>query len=150
MPLRVKIIDENPQTIVTLAQAKEWLAVDYDDFNTLIQSLIDSSIKRSQAVSGNLYWPVKVEVKGNSIDEFVYPWYPIISDPVPVEEDKFDAYSYEAGFEVGEFPDDLKRAVLQRVATGFAERQNGLEVALSKATNPSLMIELAYRQNLYV
>lgn len=150
MPLRVKIIDENPQTIVTLAQAKEWLAVDYDDFNTLIQSLIDSSIKRSQAVSGNLYWPVKVEVKGNSIDEYVYPWYPIISDPVPVEEDKFDAYSYEAGFEVGEFPDDLKRAVLQRVATGFAERQNGLEVALSKATNPSLMIELAYRQNLYV
>lgn len=145
MSLRVKIIDDDPQVVVTLQEAKEWLAVDYPDFDDLIQSLIDSSIQRSQKGSGCAYWPVTVEVKGNKACEFIYPIQPIIQE---AEGTDFENYNYEAGFET--LPEDLKRAVLQRVATGFAERQNGFEKAINKATETSLMIEVAYREDLYI
>lgn len=145
MALRVKVIDDDPQTVVTLEDAKNWLSIDYPDFDDLIQLLIDSSIKRSQAVSGSAYWPVTVEVKGNKACEFIYPIQPIIEEATGEDTEN---YTYEAGFET--LPDDLKRAVLQRVATGFAERQNGFEQAINKATEPSYMIELAYREDLYL
>jgi hypothetical protein len=137
--------------VVSLAEAKQWLNIDYSDFDTLIQSLIDSSIAKSQKVSGCAYWPVTVTVTGNTLEEYIYPIEPVttlLPDPDYVEE--YEDYTYTSGYADGEVPDDLKRAILQRVATGFAERQNGFDKAISKATETSLMIELAYRKDLYL
>ena len=150
MTLRVST-SGTPLEVVTLAEAKEWLSIDFSDWDDLIQSLIDSSIERSQKVSGTAFWPVTVSVTGNAVKEWVYPITPVTTElEDPDDEEEYKSYTYQAGFASGEFPSDLKRAVLQRVATGFAERQNGLEKAMAKATEPSLMIELAYRENLYL
>jgi hypothetical protein len=218
--LRVRT-EGTPLEVVSLAEAKEWLSVDYPDWDDLIQSLIQSSLDRSQKVSGSSYWPVKVTVTGNKACEFIYPIQPVlvdaqgltvvsnnqkvtnqvfeydgsntvtldfapslmlyvglngqltdrftlvgdqltvtdwedgyiivgyeISTAVTNDATEFENYTYVAGFI--ELPSDLKRAVLQRVATGFAERQNGLIQAMNKATEPSLNIELAYRPDLYL
>jgi hypothetical protein len=137
--------------VVSLAEAKQWLNIDYSDFDSLIQDLIDSSIAKSQKVSGCAYWPVTVTVTGNTLEEYIYPIEPVttlLPDPDDVEE--YEDYTYSAGYADGEVPSDLKRAILQRVATGFAERQNGFDKAISKATETSLMIELAYRKDLYL
>lgn len=138
--------------VVTLAEAKQWLSMsDVDDWDDLIQFLIYSSISKSQKVSGTSFWPVTVSVTGNKAHEYVYPIGPVttlLDDPDDCSE--YEAYEYEAGFAEGEFPDDLKEAVKQRIATGFKERENSLEVALSKATQTSVEIELAYREDLYL
>lgn len=150
MPLRVKI-EGTPIQVVSLSEAKDWLTIDFNDYDLLIQSLIKSCVARSQAVSGTSFWPVEVTVTGNKAKEFIYPITPVIEELEEPEDDtEYESYTYNAGFAVGEFPDDLKRAVLQRVATGFLERQNGLDAAINKATEPSLNIELAYRENLYL
>jgi hypothetical protein len=137
--------------VITLAKAKEWLSIDFTDWDALITDLINSSIQRSQKVSGTAFWPVTVTVTGNKAKEYIYPIGPVTTLlEEPETEEEYESYTYSAGYASGQVPDDLKRAVLQRVATGFAERQNGQEAAINKATEPSLMIELAYREDLYL
>jgi hypothetical protein len=149
MSLRVKITGE-PQEVVTIQDAKEWMNIDSDDFDSVIQLLIDSAIERSQKISGCSFWPVQVQITGNAVKEYVYPIEPVkelLEDP---ENGDYKNYTYEAGFEIGEFPSDLKRSVLQRVATGFAERQNGQEAMINACTEASGAIESAYRTNLWI
>ena len=146
MSLKVKVIDTDPLQVVSLSEAKQFLGVDYTDFDQLIQFLIDASVKRSQAVSGHYYYPVIVQVEGNKLHEYVFPIQPQQTDPIG----DLDDYTYEAGFDSGEFPEDLKQAVLQRVATGFAQRENGFDYAVNAATEPSFMIEKSYRNDLYL
>lgn len=146
MKLRIEIINEDKNNPITINDAKAWLQVDYPDFDDLINSLLDASIARSQKMSGTSFWPVTVKVSNNKIQEYIYPIQPIIEEAE--EGASYANYTYRAGFEV--LPDDLKRAVLQRVATGFSERQNGYDYAISKATETSLIVEMAYREDLYL
>jgi len=44
----------------------------------------------------------------------------------------------------------LKVAVLQRVATGFAYRQNGISEAVNQAINLSITSEMKFREDLWV
>jgi hypothetical protein len=150
MSLRTSV-SGTPLEVISLAKAKEWLTIDFSDFDVLIQDLIDAATTKSQSVSGCSYWPVTVRVTGNTLEEYIYPIEPVtllLDEPDTVEE--YENYTYSAGYEEGQVPYDLKKAILQRVATGFAERQNGFDKAINKATETSLMIELAYRKDLYL
>ena len=150
MSLRVST-SGTPLEVISLAKAKQWLSIDFSDWDDLIQDLINSATAKSQKVSGSAYWPVTVTVTGNTAKEYIYPIEPVNAIlPDPENEEDYKSYTYEAGYAQDEVPDDLKRAILQRVATGFNERQNGYEKALSKATETSLMIEISYRNNLYL
>jgi hypothetical protein len=150
MSLRVST-SGTPLEVISLAKAKQWLSIDFSDWDDLIQDLINSATAKSQKVSGSAYWPVTVTVTGNTAKEYIYPIEPVTAIlPDPENEEDYKSYTYEAGYAQDEVPDDLKRAILQRVATGFNERQNGYEKALSKATETSLMIEISYRNNLYL
>jgi len=150
MSLRVST-SGTPLEVISLAKAKEWLNIDFSDWDSLIQDLINASIVRSQQVSGSAYWPVTVTVTGNTAKEYLYPIEPVTALlPDPESEEEYKSYTYEAGYAQDEVPDDLKRAILQRVATGFNERQNGYEKSLNKATETSLMIEISYRKDLYL
>lgn len=150
MSLRVRT-SGTPLEVISVAKAKEWLTIDFSDWDDLIQDLIKYATAQSQKVSGSAYWPVTVTVTGNTAKEYIYPIEPVTAFlPDPENEEDFKSYTYEAGYAQDEVPDDLKRAILQRVATGFNERQNGYEKALSKATETSLMIEISYRNDLYL
>lgn len=150
MSLRVST-SGTPLEVISLAKAKQWLSIDFSDWDDLIQDLINSATAKSQKVSGSAYWPVTVTVTENTAKEYIYPIEPVTAIlPDPENEEDYKSYTYEAGYAQDEVPDDLKRAILQRVATGFNERQNGYEKALNKATETSLMIEMSYRNDLYL
>ena len=116
--------------------------MDMPDWDNLITMLIRASREQSEKVSGQAYGVKIFEVTGNQRDEKVYITQPFIEDVEWEEEDGCKKYRYKAGFAT--LPMDLKVAVLQRVATGFAYRQNGVGESVSMAVNQSIHIESKY------
>jgi hypothetical protein len=140
--IQVKIIEDITQEPVSLKDAKEWLQIDYSDWDSLINMLITASRQQSEKVSGLAYGDKIIEVTGNESKQKVYPIQPFIEDEEWVDEDGVIKYRYKAG--IHPFPMDLKVAVLQRIATGFAYRQNGIGEAVNMAVNQSHHAELKY------
>ena len=145
--IQVRIIEDLETEPITLEDAKSWMQIDYPDFDDLIELLIKSSREISEKNSSQAYGIKTIRVTGNQACERVYPIQPFIET---VDEDpwSYENYTYKAGFQV--LPMDLKVAVLQRVATGFAYRQNGLDEAVNKAVNHSINAEIKYREDFYI
>ena len=140
--IRQILIEDLQHEPITLQEAKAWMQIDYNDFDSLINMLIKSSREQSEKISGQAYGFKTFEVIGNEADEKVYPVQPFVEDVSFAQEDGVKRYRYKAGFAT--LPMDLKVAVLQRIATGFAYRQNGVGEAVTKAINQSSAIELKY------
>jgi hypothetical protein len=135
-------IKENLETEpITLHDAKNWMQIDYNDFDDLITILITASREQSEKVSGQAYGVKTIKVTGNEKQDRVYPIQPFIED-VTEDEEEVKNYEYKAGFV--NLPMDLKVSVLQRVATGYAYRQNGVESAVNMAVNQAHNAELKY------
>jgi hypothetical protein len=134
---------------ITLMDAKNWLQMSADqcDWDDLIYTLINASVEQTEKNSGQLLSIRNVTISNNPNSERVYPIGPWVSD-VTTDESEVTDYVYEAGFSV--VPMTLKVAVLQRVATGFAYRQNGLAEAVNQAINLSITSEYKYRNDLWV
>ena len=141
-------IDPN-YNIVSLAEAKGFLSIDYNDFDSLIQSLIDAAIVASQKFTGKIYTPSLVTVTTNSwCDEYPvepYDWTQSITPITFVNDKGARRYSYVAGYAA--IPSDLKKAILQRVADGFINRQNDSPDSVNEVLESSTKIEFAYRDN---
>ena len=140
--IQVNVIEDIIQEPVTLEMVKEWMNIDYPDWDNMLNMLIVASRQHSEKISGQAYGPKLIEVTGNAKDEKVYPIQPFIEDVTWSEEDGVVKYRYRAGFSV--LPDTLKIAILQRVATGFAYRQNGVQEAVNAAINQSAHLEIKY------
>ena len=145
---RVTVVNDNPQEPISIVDVKNWLQIDYNDFDSLLNMLITACREKSEQMSGLAYYEKTIQVKGNEMDEKVYPIGPFIEDVVWEDEDGVIDYRYKAGFEC--IPQQLKVAILQRIATGFAYRQNGLSEAVNRAMNQSYDIELKYRNDLTI
>jgi len=139
--IQVTIIEDLETEPVSLQDAKNWMQIDYNDFDDLIETLIVAARQQSEKVSGQAYGIKTIRVTGNAKNERVYPIQPFVED-VTTDEDQTTNYDYVAGFTT--LPMDLKVAVLQRVATGFAHRQNGVEQAVNAVLNQSHHAELKY------
>lgn len=154
--LQIEVISDLANEPVTLQEAKDFLSIDYSDFDTLLGLLITASRKASEKVSGKAYGSKIIQVTGNSYQgrtgdiERIYPVTPYVSDVVWEGEDETGNvdYRYNAGF--SSCPEDLKIAILMRVATGFAVRQNGISEAINKAVNSSIITERMYNSNFVV
>ena len=146
--LRIQIEEPTIQA-VTLSEAKNWLqmSADQNDWDSLINTLIVASIDTTEKNSGQLLSVREVTVSNNPNSERVYPIGPWVSD-VTTDETEVKDYIYEAGYST--VPMTLKVAVLQRVATGFAYRQNGISEAVNQAINLSIMSEMKFREDLWV
>ena len=162
--LQIEIVTDLTTEPVSLQEAKSFLAIDFNDFDTLITLLITASRKASERVTGKAYGPKVVQVTGNTYMENrgreirdysgilteitnccierIYPITPYVSDVVWQDEDGNKDYRYNAGFTT--CPEDLKIAILMRVATGFASRQDGIAEAVNKAVNASIITERNY------
>jgi len=153
MPLRIKKV--LPLTVtepISLAEAKSWLQVDFSDFDVLIeQTLIPSARIQSEKQSGQSYFEVTVEITGSLSIERIYPIGPWIED-VTTDENEVVNYSYLAGFNTDNpLPTDLKVAMLKRIATEFAFRQNQLtEQVYENQISASIVIENRYRNDLMI
>jgi hypothetical protein len=150
-PLR---IDYNYQVNIepiTLAEAKAWLQIDFGDWDNLIQfQLIPEARIESEKASGMLYVQRNVTVSNNKRSERIYPIGPWVSD-VTTDETEIQNYTYLAGFnDSNPLPQDLKIAMLKRIATEFAYRQNIITVQEQYAQKSSITTELKYRADLFV
>jgi hypothetical protein len=134
---------------ITLTEAKSWLQMSDDqvDWDTLISMLIQASRETTEKNSGQLLSVREVTISNNSKSERIYPIGPWVSDVTTDETEPTD-YVYEAGFVT--IPMDLRVAVLQRIATGFAYRQNGIAEAVNQAINLSITSEYKYREDAWV
>jgi hypothetical protein len=149
-PNKLSIFIEEPIfQAVTLSEAKTWLQMspDQTDWDDLISTLLWSSIDTTEKNSGQLLSVRNVTISNNPNSERVYPVSPWVAD-VTTDESELKNYTYEAGYQ--NVPMSLKVAVLQRVATGFAYRQNGLAEAVNQAINLSITSEYKFREDLWV
>jgi hypothetical protein len=142
-------IEEPSFQAVTLSEAKNWLQMSPDqiDWDDLITTLLSASIDTTEKNSGQLLSVRNVTIKNNPNKERVYPVGPWIED-VTTDASEVKNYIYEAGYQ--NVPMTLKVAVLQRVATGFAYRQNGISEAVNQAINLSVTSEMKFREDLWV
>ena len=146
--LRIQIEEPTIQA-VTLSEAKNWLQMspDQTDWDDLISTLLWASIDTTEKNSGQLLSVRNVTISNNPKSDRVYPIGPWVSD-VTTDLTEVENYIYEAGYY--NIPMTLKVAVLQRVATGFAYRQNGISEAVNQAINLSIMSEMKFREDLWV
>lgn len=153
--LQVQVITDLAAEPVTLEEAKNFMGIDFDDFDPLIIALITASRVASERVTGKAYGAKVVQVTGNTYEgrsdcpTKVYPITPYVSDVEDwADEDGNVDYQYNAGYTV--CPPDLKIAILMRIATGFASRQDGISESINKAVNASIIVERGYVTQLAV
>ena len=146
--LQIEVITDLATEPVTLVEAKAFLGIDFTDFDTLITSLITASRLESERVTGKAYGAKLIQVTGNTYTDNtgevvkIYPVTPFVSAEVWADEDENVDYQYNAGFTT--CPADLKQAILMRVATGFAYRENGIAESINMAVNASIVSERRY------
>ena len=136
---------------ITLAEAKAWMQIDFNDWDSLITNqLIPAARIESEKASGMLYVQRNVTISNNKRDERIYPIGPWVED-VTTDETEIENYVYSAGFNNSNLlPQDLKIAMLRRIATDFAYRQNLITVQEQYAQKNSITTELKYRADLFV
>ena len=136
---------------ITLAEAKAWMQIDFSDWDTLIQDeLIPAARIASEKASGMLYVERDVTISNNKKDERIYPIGPWVAD-VTTDDYEFENYVYTAGFnESNPLPQPLRIAMLKRIATDFALRQNLITVQEQYAQNASITAETKYRPDYFV
>ena len=150
-PLKIDYSREVVTEPITLAEAKSWLQIDFSDWDTLIEDeLIPRARIESETASGLLYTERVVTISNNKRDERIYPIGPWISD-VTTDDSEIEDYSYNAGFnDDNPLPNDLRVAMLKRIATDFAYRQNMMDAQTYYAQKSSISEEMKYRPDLFV
>ena len=141
-------VDTEP---ITLEEAKAWLQIDYTDWDDLIEDeLIPRARIESEKASGMLYTDREVTISNNKRDERIYPIGPWIED-VTTDDTEIENYSYMAGFSsTNPLPNDLRVAMLKRIATDFAFRQNLMDAQTYYSQKASISEEMKYRSDLFV
>jgi len=150
-PLQIDYRSQVDTEPITLTEAKAWLQIDYSDWDDTIEDeLIPRARIESEKASGMLYVEREVTVSNNKKDERIYPIGPWIED-VTTDDTEVENYSYLAGFnEDNPLPQDLKVAMLKRIATDFAFRQNMIDIQTYYTAKSSFSEETKYRSDLFV
>ncbi len=150
-PLDIRYSTQVATEPITLAEAKAWMQIDFSDWDTLITNeLIPAARIESEKASGMLYVERNVVITNNKRGERIYPIGPWVAD-VTTNETEVENYTYTAGFNaLNPLPQDLHVAMLKRIATDFAYRQNLLNDQEYYAQKASISTELKYRADLFV
>ena len=150
-PLDIRYASQVATEPITLAEAKAWMQIDFSDWDTLIQNeLIPAARIESEKASGMLYVQRNVVITNNKKGERIYPIGPWVAD-VTTDETEVENYTYSAGFNNSNpLPQDLQIAMLKRIATDFAFRQNIISVQEQVAQKASITTETRYRADYFV
>jgi hypothetical protein len=150
-PLDIRYSSTVATEPITLAEAKAWLQIDFADWDTLLTNeLIPAARIESEKASGMLYVERNVVITNNKSGQRIYPIGPWVAD-VTTDETEVANYTYTAGFNnANPLPQDLHVAMLKRIATDFAYRQNLMDAQTYYSTKASISTELKYRADLFV
>lgn len=158
--IQTKVIQDLELEPVTLADCKEFMEIDYNDFDDLLVKLLKSARIASEKFTG-LSYGVRTYKLVSDQCEVVLPFYPFI-EIVETTATDYTTFgldqtlmmvrnqnqwevTYKSGF--AELPDDLKYAIFMRVETAFKYRADATDEAVNKAINASTELEFAYRIN---
>ena len=149
-PLQIIYDSQVATEPITLAEAKSWMQIDFSDWDTLIQDeLIPAARIESEKASGMLYVERDVEIQNNKRDQRIYPIGPWVED-VTTDETEVANYTYTAGFNNSNpLPQDLHVAMLKRIATDFAYKQNILSDQDYYAQKSSITTVTKYRADYF-
>jgi hypothetical protein len=150
-PLDIRYASQVATEPITLAEAKAWMQIDFNDWDSVIQNeLIPAARIESEKASGMLYVQRNVVITNNKRAERIYPIGPWVAD-VTTDETEVENYTYSAGFNnTNPLPQDLQIAMLKRIATDFAFRQNIISVQEQVAQKASITTEIRYRADYFV
>lgn len=150
-PLDIRYASQVATEPITLSEAKAWMQIDFNDWDTLIRDeLIPAARIESEKASGMLYVQRNVVITNNKKSERIYPIGPWVAD-VTTDETEIENYTYSAGFNSSNpLPQDLQIAMLKRIATDFAFRQNIISVQEQVAQKASITTESKYRADYFV
>lgn len=150
-PLDIRYSSTVATEPITLAEAKAWLQIDFSDWDTLLTNeLIPAARIESEKASGMLYVQRNVVITDNKSGQRIYPIGPWVAD-VTTDETEVENYTYTAGFNNSNpLPQDLHVAMLKRISTDFAYRQNLMDAQTYYSTKASISTELKYRADLFV
>lgn len=150
-PLNISYASQVATEPITLAEAKAWMQIDFNDWDSLIRDeLIPAARIESEKASGMLYVQRNVVITNNKKGERIYPIGPWVAD-VTTDETEVENYTYSAGFNnTNPLPQDLQIAMLKRIATDFAFRQNIISVQEQVAQKASITTETKYRADYFV
>ena len=141
--IQINITQDLTAELITLEEAKEYLGIDFDEYDTMIGNLIISARISSEKVTGKAYGIKTIQITGNTYTDNtgevvkVYPITPIATASIDVSNEN---YTYQAGYST--LPKDLKMAMLMRIGTAFASRQDN--AGGDKSVNASIIIERQY------
>ena len=149
-PLDIRYASQVATEPITLAEAKAWMQIDFSDWDTVIQNeLIPAARIESEKASGMLYVQRNVVITDNKRAERIYPIGPWVAD-VTTDETEVANYTYTAGFNNSNpLPQDLRIAMLRRIATDFAFRQNIISVQEQYAQKSSITTETKSRADYF-
>lgn len=150
-PLDIRYASQVATEPITLAEAKAWMQIDFNDWDSVIQNeLIPAARIESEKASGMLYVQRNVVITDNKRADRIYPIGPWVAD-VTTDETEVENYTYSAGFNnTNPLPQDLQIAMLKRIATDFAFRQNIISVQEQVAQKASITTEIRYRADYFV
>lgn len=150
-PLDIRYASQVATEPISLSEAKSWMQIDFNDWDSLIRDeLIPSARIESEKASGMLYAQRNVVITNNKKAERIYPIGPWVED-ITTDETEIENYTYSAGFNNSNpLPQDLQIAMLKRIATDFAFRQNIISVQEQVAQKASITTESKYRADYFV
>ena len=167
---QTRIVQDLATEPVTLAETKEFMHIDFPDFDVLITLFIKSARIASEKFTGLSYGEKTIELVNKGSSCVSLPLGPVTSIESVKDKDGNDleyvsfgfdnplislnnesvtefSVIYKAGFET--CPEDLKEAIKRRTETAFQFRSDAVksEENLQNAVNQSVYTELSYRQS---
>jgi hypothetical protein len=113
-----EIIEDVTEEVVTLQQAKDWLTIDYPDWDWLIEMLIKAAREECEKFTGLSIGVRKIKLTGDYENELVYMPFEPITEKTGNEQ--------RVGYTADTCPSAIKLAILRMVHTHF-EFRNDIE-----------------------
>lgn len=118
------ILTDVQDEVLTVAEAKSFMGIDYPDFDTLIGMLISAAREEAEKYTGLSIGIRQIKLKGDYLDESVYMPY------APYEVPDIEGLQ-TVGYDAQTVPADIKLALLNMVHIAFDNRADGLNFGTS-------------------
>lgn len=172
---QTRVINDLSTEPVTLAEAKEFMQIDYNDFDALITKLIKSARLASEKFTGLSYGEKTIKLMNKGCSQVTLPFGPVQTITSVKDQNNnnldYTSFGYDnpiitikqpisgilgsngfnGVFEVEyitgftDCPEDLKEAIKKRVETAFQYRSDSSSEEINEAINQSIDLEFAYR-----
>jgi len=118
------VITDVETEVITLEEAKQFMQIDFDDFDSVIYMLIKAARQEAERYTGLSIGNREIQLGGDWEEEDAYmPFEPIISTS--------DSGVQVVGYTDQTLPGDLKLAILNMVHISFENRTTGLNYGTS-------------------